>query len=135
MTKCAAYEELYVYAMGRPGFLLQHVVDAFGAQTATPETKPIRIVFSLVGLHLHVDKKLDGRQVQQVHMRMGREKRVWPEIALPQDRGDITVNDILASAEGADRDQAIDAWCRSVWTAFHKSRQTIVELLHEYQIG
>ena len=25
----AAHDEVYVYAMGRPGFILQHVVDAF----------------------------------------------------------------------------------------------------------
>jgi hypothetical protein len=30
----AAYDEVYAYTMGRPGFILQHVVDAFGAQTA-----------------------------------------------------------------------------------------------------
>ena len=28
------FDELYVYAMGRSGFPLQHVVDAFAAQTA-----------------------------------------------------------------------------------------------------
>jgi len=31
-----AYDQLYVYTMGRgrESFILQHVVDAFGAQTA-----------------------------------------------------------------------------------------------------
>jgi len=31
----AAYDEVYIYTMGRPGFILQHVVDAFAVQTAT----------------------------------------------------------------------------------------------------
>src|SRR5688572_23110393 len=51
----AAYDEVYVYTMGRPGFILQHVVDAFVVQTATAATKPIAIVFGLVGLYLHVE--------------------------------------------------------------------------------
>jgi hypothetical protein len=36
----AAYDEVYVYTMGRPRFILQHVVDAFAAQTATDDSKP-----------------------------------------------------------------------------------------------
>jgi hypothetical protein len=39
----AAYDEVYVYTMGRPGFILQHVVDAFAVQTANDESKPIRV--------------------------------------------------------------------------------------------
>jgi hypothetical protein len=27
--------------MGRPGFILQHVVDAYAAQTASDDSKPI----------------------------------------------------------------------------------------------
>jgi hypothetical protein len=45
-----AYDEVYVYTMGRPGFILQHVVDAFMAQTADADTKSIGGVFSLAGL-------------------------------------------------------------------------------------
>jgi len=63
----SAYDELYAYTIGRPGFILQHVVDAFGAQTATPDSKPIRLVFSLVGLYLRAEKGLSGHAVQQVH--------------------------------------------------------------------
>ena len=54
------YDEVYVYTMGRPGFILQHVVDAYGAQTASSDSKPIRIVFALIGLYLHVEKHLEG---------------------------------------------------------------------------
>ena len=35
-TMRAAYDEVYVYTMGRPGFILQHVVDAFAVQPRTP---------------------------------------------------------------------------------------------------
>jgi hypothetical protein len=113
----AAYDEVYAYTMGRPGFILQHVVDAFGAQTATRESKPIGVVFALVGLYLHVEKKWSGRQVQHAHMKLGRHRRTWPAMALPNHRGAITAKDVLAATPGDHRDKAIDEWCACVWTA------------------
>ncbi len=130
-----AYNEVYVYTMGRPGFILQHVVDAFAAQNADRTSKPIGLIFALVGLYLRVEHQCSGTRVQQVHMLMGRQKRQWPPIRLPDDRGAITAADVLAAPAGPARDAAIDDWCRSVWAAFRESRQTIIDLLKEYQIA
>ena len=66
---------------------------------------------------------------------MARQKRQWPVVALPPDRGNITAPDVLAVPEGPARDRAIDEWCQSVWTAFRDNRQTIVDLVREYQIS
>lgn len=129
-----AYDEVYVYTMGRPGFILQHVVDAFAVQTANDESRPIGVVFGLVGLYLHVEKQFSGHQVQRVHMELGRRKREWPRVYLPDDRGSMTVADVLAASAGPERDVAINNWCRSVWTAFSTNRQTIISLLQEQQI-
>jgi Family of unknown function (DUF5946) len=134
-TERAAYDEVYAYTMGRPGFILQHVVDAFAVQTANDASKPIGVVFGLVGLYLRVEKHFSGRQVQKAHMELGRRKREWPAIYLPVDRGAMTVIDVLAASAGPKRDLAIDDWCRSVWTAFGSNRQTIIALLREYQIS
>jgi len=133
-TMRAAYDEVYVYTMGRPGFILQHVVDAFAAQTAQEDSKPIGVVFGLVGLYLHVEKQFSGRQVQKAHMALGRRKREWPRVFLPGDRGSMTVADVLQASAGPERDRAIDDWCRSVWTAFGSNREAIIALLREYQI-
>ena len=133
-TMRAAYDEVYVYTMGRPGFILQHVVDAFVVQTANQDTKPMGVVFGLVGLYLHVERQFSGRQVQEVHMKLGRRKREWPKISFPKDRGSLTVVDVLAAPAGPERDKAINNWCRSVWTSFGGNRHTITELLQEYQI-
>lgn len=130
----AAYDEVYTYSMGRPGFILQHVVDAFAVQTANGESKPIAVVFGLIGLYLRVEKQWSGRQVQKTHVALGRRKREWPPVYLPDDRGSMTVSDVLAAPAGQERDAAIDYWCRSVWTAFRGNRQTIIDLLLEYQI-
>jgi hypothetical protein len=129
------YDEVYAYTMGRAGFILQHVVDAYAAQTASDVSKPIGVIFALVGLYLRVERRLSGSEVQKVHMRMGCQKRQWPAITLPRDCGSMTAADVLAVPEGGERDQAIDEWCRSVWTAFRDSRQTIVDLVREYSGG
>jgi hypothetical protein len=138
-TARAAYDEVYAWTMGRPGFILQHVVDAFGVQTAVQTgnetSKPIGVIFGLVGLYLHVEKQFSGRQVQKAHMELGRKKRDWPVVNLPANRGDMTVVDVLAAPAGPDRDAAIDDWCRSVWTACGSNRQTIVDLLREYSLA
>src|SRR5262245_6010012 len=81
----AAYDEVYAYTMGRPGFILQHVVDAYAVQTASEESKPIGVVFGLIGLCLHAEREFSGRQVQKVHMEIGRRKREWPRMHLPED--------------------------------------------------
>ncbi|MGH9742661.1 MAG: DUF5946 family protein [Candidatus Acidiferrum sp.] len=130
----AAFDEVYVYTMGRPGFILQHVVDAFAVQTADERSKPIVLVFGLVGLYLHLERQFSGRQVQEAHMRMGRNKRAWPHIEVPAGRGDITVVDVRAASAGAERDMAIENWCRSVWASFGGNRTTIIDLLREHQI-
>ena len=131
----AAYDEVYLYTMGRPGFILQHVVDAFAVQRVNDDSKPMGLVFGLVGLYLHVEKQFSGREVQRVHMELGRRKRGWPRVYVPEDRGSMTVADVLAASAGPARDAAIDNWCRSVWTAFGANRETIIALLREYQIA
>jgi hypothetical protein len=130
----AAYDEVYVYTMDRPGFLLQHVVDAYAVQTADENTKRIAVIFGLVGLYLHVERQFSGHQVQKVHMELGRRKREWPPFDLPADRGKMTVSDVLAAAPGAARDLALEEWCRSVWIAFADSREMIIGLLREYDL-
>jgi hypothetical protein len=87
-------------------------------QTASQDSKPIGVVFGLVGLYLHVERDFSGRQVQEVHMTLGRRKREWPRVYLPEDRGSVTVADVLMVPAGPERDIAIDNWCRSIWIAF-----------------
>lgn len=125
------YNELayYTLAHGDPAFIHQHVVDAFTAQHADENSKPIGVVFALIGLCLHLEKNFTGRQVQQMHMRLGRYRKQWPRLPLPQERGDITAADVLAAPPGQERDKMIRSWCVSVWQAWRESRPQILDLL------
>ncbi len=126
------YDDVYAYAIGRPGFLVQHVADAHAAQTANADTKPITLFFALAGLHLHVDRGFSGRSVQRVHMLMGRDRRDWPRIQPPDNRGSITATDVYLCVEGLDRDQMIMSWCRSVWAAYASSHAVVTVATERY---
>ena len=133
MTPEAAFNELccYTLALGDARFVHQHVVDAFAAQNADEHLKPIKLTFALIGLHLHLEKKFSGRQVQRAHMDVAKRKRIWPSFPLPGDRGAMTAIDVMALPEGLARDQAIDAWCACVWSAYRHSHPAVAELLRE----
>ncbi len=131
-----AYNELSAYTLTRGDevFIHQHVVDAFAAQQADQHTRPITVAFSLAGLYLRVEKGFTGRQVQNAHRQMAREKRAWPRFTLPEHRGAVTACDVLAAPSGVERDKAIDAWCSSIWEAFSMNRDAVVALLREHRV-
>jgi hypothetical protein len=130
-----AYDELYVYTMGRKNFILQHVVDANIAQGAPANNPPsIGVIFALVGLYLHIEKGFTGSQVQNAHRVMGKVKRLWPDVIWPTERGNMTAATVLAKPVGEARDEAIDEWCRQVWAAFSANREMVARLVREYRL-
>jgi len=131
------FEELSYYTLAHtdPSFIHQHIVDAFAAQTADVDTKPIKLTFALVGLYLHVERQFSGRQVQWIHMQLAREKQPWPVFSLPAERGEITVADVLAAPAGPERDKMIHQWCVSVWVAFRENRPVVLDLLRRHNLG
>ncbi len=132
-----AYDELQCYTLerGDATFIHQHVVDAWAAQQADEHSKPIGVTFALVGLYLHLERGFSGGQVQQAHMALARRPRDWPSFFLPHDRGPVDATQVVAAPAGAERDAAIDAWCASVWAAFHDSHQAVAELLQRHGIA
>lgn len=135
-TEEDAYNSLCAYTLSRgdANFIHQHVVDAYAAQSADEQSKPIRVAFALVGLYLLVERQFSGRQVQRAHMQFGRHKRAWPVFVLPPARGSVTAVDVMAAREGPERDDAIHAWCASVWAAYSESREAVADLLRQHGI-
>lgn len=132
------YQELCAYTLTHtdPGFLHQHVIDAYAVQHADVDTTPLQLTFALAGLYLHVERQFTGRQVQRVHALLAsRQPRpAWPALALPASRGALTVADTLAAPAGRARDAAIHAWCASVWSACASCRGALVELLERAHV-
>ena len=137
MTPKEQYNQLSYYTLSHPGttFIHQHIVDAYTAQTAGSHTKPVSLIFSLAGLYLFVEKNYTGKQVQAAHVQMAKNKKVFPQIILPAERGHITVSDVLAALPGEQRDKMISEWCACVWKAFSANRDTIVSITHSMLKG
>lgn len=125
------FDELSYYTLVQPRstFIHQVAIDTYTAQEADERTKPIAIVFALVGLYLHVERNFTGLQVQKVHMQLAGGRKQWPVFALPADRGALEVSDVLSAAPGPARDTLIEQWCASVWKAYEEHRTAIADLL------
>jgi hypothetical protein len=125
------YNELSYYTLAHPDpvFLHQNIVDAYAVQHADESTKPIVIVFGLIGLYLHIEKNFTGKQVQRAHMQLAKRRKKWPQLMLPKDRGAIGVAAVLAATPGKERDKMIRNWCASVWEAWKDSHDQIRALL------
>jgi Family of unknown function (DUF5946) len=132
VTPQKQYTELSYYTLSHPdpSFIHQYAVDAFTAQQADSQTKPIAVAFALIGLYLHVERNQTGKQVQHVHTLLARRRKQWPSFELPASRGDISVADVIATAPGPERDVMIDRWCASVWEAYRAgTREQVIELI------
>lgn len=124
----------YTVTRGDAAFIHQHVVDAYAAQEAGASTKPVKITFALVGLYLLIERGFTGKEVQQAHMKLARQNKVWPTFVLPSERGRITAVEVAAAPEGPRRDEAIHAWCAEVWRAYAHTREDIFALLRRYGV-
>ena len=130
----AALTELTAWTLSlRDGdFIHQHVVDAWAAQHAHQNSKPVSVAFALIGLYLYLERGYSGRQVQQAHMRLaqprgrGAGRKDWPLFPLPTRRASITIVDVV-SAPVTQRAEAIERWCGAVWDSWQDSQQVVRE--------
>jgi hypothetical protein len=125
------FYELSCYTTSHPDpkFIHQYVVDAFAAQYADLNTKPITITFALIGLYLHIEQNFSGKDVQSAHIKLGKHRKKWPKFNLPDKRGKLTIYDVIATPEGPKRDETIMCWCADVWNAYSKSREQVISLV------
>src|SRR5262245_54241658 len=126
------YNELSVHTLSDrdPTFPHQLAVDAYAAQHAGPESKPITTAFALIGLYLVCERGYTGRKAQLAHMFLGRRRQQWPGFPPPEDRGAVTVADVLAAGDAA-RNEALQRWAASAWAAWRDQHARVAALVHE----
>lgn len=124
------YNELATYTLELrdPEFIHQHVVDAFAVQHADSLSKPIAVVFGLLGLYLYVEKNFTGRQIQRAHMQLAKRRRNWIAPSIPAGHAAICVADVLAAPPGPARHDVICRWCKEVWEDWKTSHAQIEAL-------
>lgn len=93
---------------------------------------PIRLAYSLVGLHLALECGLAGDQVRAAHQRRGKPDSSWPGFPQPLDVGVVTV--MTVAKEGlrvdsvAEHEAAVRRWAEVVWQAWRPERDQVVGL-------
>jgi len=112
-----------------PSFIHQYAVDAFAAQNADENAKPITLAFALIGLYLHLEKNFSGKEVQMAHVKLAKHRKQWPLFNLPKFRGNITIYDVINALKGPKRDEMIEKWCISVWEAYSESHEKVADLV------
>ena len=125
------FHELSAYTLstGDDRFIHQHAVDAYAAQHASENTRPVATTAGLIGLSLFAKKGWSGRRVQRAHMELGNRMKDWPAFVPPRERAPLHVGTVLAAPPGEPRDRAIEAWARAVWESWKEEHGRIEALL------
>jgi hypothetical protein len=128
------YYALAYYTLGLQDecFIHQYMVDAYTAQTANSDTKPIALTFALVGIYLHIEKNYSGKEVQAFHTLMSNKKIKWPIFELPTNRGEISIDMVIAAEIEEERNKMIQLWCNSIWMAFSANHKVVKEIADYY---
>jgi hypothetical protein len=123
------FEMIHLAQLGR---FHQLSVDTYGAQHPATEGSGIRLAYSLVGLHLALDRGNDGLHVRTFHQGMGRPQPTWPTFAAPAGRGRLTVLDVVQSGARADsvlgHADLVQQWAKSVWAAWSGEHERVAAL-------
>lgn len=110
----------------------QLTVDAYGAQHGGGGARPIRLAYSLVGLHLALDRELSGDEVRAGHQRMGKPDPSWPDFLPPPDSWGSTVMTVaeqgLMAGSAAGHSNAVQRWAADVWRAWATQHGAVVAL-------
>lgn len=129
------YNKLSLYTLSHPNqnfFIHQYIVDAYAAQHANENAKPIATAFALIGLCLFADYGYTGKQVQKAHIELAKIKRAWPLFIQPKEKAIITVSDVLSVQPGEKRDEMIKKWANAVWDMWRGQHSAIMELVLPY---
>ena len=129
----AVLQEVAEFEAQHAALLADHqlLVDAYGAQhPAGPRT--IRLAYSLVGLHLALDRGRSGLDVRLVHGGMGRPRPDWPAFDRPGPLGTRTILDVAVAGARADsvagHAAALRDWAADVWAAWSHQHGAVQDL-------
>ena len=125
------YGELTTYTLtrGDGAFIHQLAVDAYSAQHAGDNMRPIGVAFALIGLYLACERGYSGRQVQHMHMLLARRSKTWPRFVPPPHVGSVTVLDVVRAHPEEERDAMLQRWGQAVWDAWPQEHERVKALV------
>jgi hypothetical protein len=124
------FYELSCWTLARQDsrFIHQHAVDAYEAQHAGGNTRPITAVFGLIGLCLALEKGYTGRQVQLAHMKIASRRKEWPRLEPPNRKAELTVMDVMQAETDAEKEVMLMKWAASVWDIWKDQHPWVLEV-------
>lgn len=110
----------------------QLTVDAYGAQHPGPPDKPIRLAYSLVGLHLALERGISNTGVRTAHTLMGRPQPDWPPFAPAPPPAAVTVLEVAEAGARAEsvhgHAAATTRWAEAVWESWAGQHPEVIAL-------
>jgi hypothetical protein len=116
-------------------FIHQIAVDCYGAQHTGGPAKPITAAYSLIGLCLHLEHGLTGKQVQAAHMSLARRPKTWPLLPAPTARYSVFVDSILACDSAIARTERIEAWALSTWKVWREQHEWVRSVIQDHGLA
>lgn len=128
----ALYGRLLEREYSDPAYMASHrtTVDAYAAQhPGRPEPRAIQSVnIHLVALHLTLERGAQADFVRRVLSYLAKRKGELQWLTPPASLGPLTVADALEAADPAEHAKRIEAWGRSVWTAWAPHHPEIIRI-------
>jgi hypothetical protein len=120
----------YTLSLRDEYFIHQLVVDAYAAQHAGEQVKPLSTAFALIGLYLAFEHGRTGKEVQNTHMLLARKSKVWPRFTPPKEKATLTVRDVVQSPD-EQKNEMIKKWARSVWDMWGREHEAVAQLVQK----
>lgn len=130
----AAYGEVLAREYSDPAYFEVHhrTVDAYSVQhPGSPTKHNIKsVVVHLIGLYAGLERQLPRQQVAK--LMDGATKQIeFDWLNPPENRGDITVADVLKAQSAEEHRQLVPRWAREAWMAWSDHHQQVEQWFNE----
>jgi hypothetical protein len=110
-------------------------VDAYAVQHPGEDTSQAR---NSVGIHLSrlaliLVRGWPIERANNAMVAISAMKMHYPWLTPPQNRGELTVREVLQARNSAEHHVAVRRWAKSVWEAWHEYHATIFTWIEQHQ--
>lgn len=121
----------YTLSLRDDFFIHQYIVDAYAAQHASIQTKPIKTAFALFGLYLAIEHGYTGKEVQNAHIFLASKNKNWPKFIPPKVKSTLNVLDVIKKSDDK-KEEMIKQWMSDVWNSWKENHTEISKLVKRY---
>ena len=106
-------------------------VDAYAVQHAGGEHPDKSVDIHLIGLYLALECAVPLARIAPLFQRLANRINYWPHLPPPRFRGRMTIRDVADTQSVNEHIEAVNAWARSVWSAWSSCQDKIAGFVRE----